>query len=48
MHVYRRGGHGLSLGNHMVNQGMEVGQKHMSSDWIDKAIRFIFDEVTND
>ena len=48
MHVYRRGGHGLSLGNHMVNQGMEVGQKHMSSDWIDKAIRFIFEEVTHE
>lgn len=47
MHIYRRGGHGLSLGNHMVNQDLQIGQKHMISDWIDKAIRFIFEEVTN-
>lgn len=48
MHVYRRGGHGLSLGNHMVNNDMKVGEKHMSSDWIDKAIRFIYEEKTNE
>lgn len=48
MHIYRRGGHGLSLGNCLVNENMEVGQKHMSSDWIDKAIRFIFEEETNE
>lgn len=47
MHVYRRGGHGLSLGNHMVNANMNIGEKHMSSDWIDKAIRFIFEEEIN-
>ncbi|MBE6023976.1 MAG: alpha/beta hydrolase [Cellulosilyticum sp.] len=48
MHIYRRGGHGLSLGNHMVNQQLKIGEKHMSSDWIDKAIRFIFEEITNE
>lgn len=48
MHVYRRGGHGLSLGSHMVNQDTQIGEKHMSSDWIDKAIRFIFEEVTHE
>lgn len=46
VHIYRRGGHGLSLGNFMVNPDMTFGEKHMSSDWIDKAIRFIFDEKT--
>lgn len=46
MHIYRRGGHGLSTGNFMVNADMVFGEKHMSSDWIDKAIRFIFDEKT--
>lgn len=44
MHIYRRGGHGLSIGNFMVNKDMTFGEKHMSSDWIDKAIRFIFEE----
>lgn len=43
LHVYRRGGHGLSLGNHLVQADMQYGESHMSSDWIDKAIRFIFD-----
>lgn len=43
LHVYRRGGHGLSLGNHMVDKNRAFGDKHDSSDWIDKAIRFIFD-----
>lgn len=45
MHIYRRGGHGLSLGNFMVNDHLEYGTEHMSSDWIDKAIRFIYEEV---
>ena len=44
MHIYRRGGHGLSLGNFMVNDNLEYGVEHMSSDWIDKAIRFIYEE----
>ena len=43
LHVYRRGGHGLSLGNHLVQGEMQYGETHISSDWIDKAIRFIFD-----
>ncbi len=43
LHVYRRGGHGLSLGNHLVQGDMQYGENHISSDWIDKAIRFIFD-----
>lgn len=46
MHIYRRGRHGLSLGNFMVEEHMSFGEKHMSSDWIDKAIRFIFEEDT--
>lgn len=43
LHIYRRGRHGLSLGNHMVDRERLPGQKHVSSDWIDKAIRFIYD-----
>lgn len=46
MHIYRRGGHGLSIGNFMVNENMTFSERHMSSDWIDKAIRFIFEEET--
>lgn len=43
LHIYRRGGHGLSLGNHVVDNNRAFGDKHDSSDWIDKAIRFIYD-----
>lgn len=43
LHIYRRGGHGLSLGNHLVQADTQYGENHLSSDWIDKAIRFIFD-----
>jgi len=43
LHIYRRGGHGLSLGNHIVDSKRAFGDKHNTSDWIDKAIRFIFD-----
>lgn len=43
LHIYRRGGHGLSLGNHLVNRDWKYDQKHITSDWIDKAIRFIYD-----
>jgi len=43
LHVYRRGGHGLSLGNHIVDKSRAYGDRHASSDWIDKAVRFIFD-----
>lgn len=43
LHIYRRGGHGLSLGNHLVQADTQYGETHLSSDWIDKAIRFIFD-----
>lgn len=43
LHVYRRGGHGLSLGNHIVDKSSVYGDKHVSSDWIDKAVRFIYD-----
>ena len=44
LHIYRRGGHGLSLGNYVVDRNMAVGYKHDSSDWIAKAIRFIYDQ----
>lgn len=43
VHIYRRGGHGLSLGNHLVDVQREFGEEHMSSEWIQHAIRFIFD-----
>ncbi|WP_054742801.1 alpha/beta hydrolase [Cellulosilyticum ruminicola] len=43
VHIYRRGGHGLSLGNYLVDVQREFGGEHMSSEWIRHAIRFIFD-----
>lgn len=43
LHIYKRGGHGLSLGNHMVYGDKKYGDNHMTSDWIEKAIRFIYD-----
>ncbi len=43
VHIYRRGGHGLSLGNHLVDVQREFGEEHMSSEWIQHTIRFIFD-----
>lgn len=43
LHVYRRGGHGLSLGNHLVDRNLSFGCRADSSDWIDKAVRFIYD-----
>lgn len=43
LHIYRRGRHGLSLGNHLVYPDRAYGQNHDTSDWIEKAIRFIYD-----
>lgn len=43
LHIYRSGPHGLSLGNHLVYKDKAPGERHMSSDWIDKAIRFIYE-----
>ncbi len=43
LHIYRRGGHGLSLGSHMVYGDRKYGDNHVTSDWIEKAIRFIYD-----
>lgn len=43
LHIFRRGKHGLSLGNFLVEGDMKYGEKHMSSGWIDDAVRFIFD-----
>lgn len=43
LHVYKSGDHGLSLGNHIVDMKRVHGVVHESSDWIVKAIRFIYD-----
>lgn len=43
LHIYRRGWHGLSLGNHLVYGDWKYGQNHVTSEWIDMAIRFIYD-----
>lgn len=43
LHVYRRGGHGLSLGNHLVIDEYNFKDRHESSDWIERAISFIYD-----
>lgn len=42
LHIYPSGKHGLSLGNHVVNGDWEYGQIHESSEWINKAIAFIY------
>jgi len=43
LHIYRRGGHGLSLGNHMVQGELQYGERHVTADWIEQAIRFLYD-----
>lgn len=43
VHIYRRGGHGLSLGNYLVEGEMSYQDKHISSGWINHAVRFILD-----
>lgn len=42
LHIYPKGGHGLSLGNHLVNAGWEYGDKHETAQWINRAIDFIY------
>lgn len=42
MHIYPEGTHGLSLGNHLVREDQDVKDKHQSSEWIDKAVKFIY------
>lgn len=42
LHVYPKGWHGLSLGNHMVNGGWEYGKDHEIAVWIERAIAFIY------
>lgn len=43
VHIYRRGGHGLSLGNYLVDTERQFWEKHISSEWIKHAVRFMFD-----
>jgi len=42
MHIYPKGHHGLSLGNHLVEGNEDYSYTHESSEWIDKAINFIY------
>lgn len=42
LHIYPKGDHGLSLGNFLVYGNKKYGENHISSDWIEKAIRFIY------
>lgn len=42
VHIYPKGSHGLSLGNHVVNGGWNYGEDHPSSEWINKAAKFIY------
>ncbi|BCJ97200.1 alpha/beta hydrolase [Anaerocolumna chitinilytica] len=41
-HIYPSGFHGLSLGNSVVNGGWKYGEEHPSSEWLEKAVRFIY------
>lgn len=46
MHLYPHGAHGLSLGNHLSKK-LPYRNPHTCSEWLQGAIRFIFDdEVT--
>lgn len=42
MHIYTNGHHGLSLGNHIVHKEWEYDKKHESSEWIGKAVTFLY------
>ncbi len=42
MHIYPEGTHGLSLGNHLVEGDKDYSYKHESSEWIDRAVDFIY------
>ena len=42
MHIYPKGRHGLSLGSHLVEGDKDYSYRHESSEWIDKAIGFIY------
>lgn len=42
MHIYPKGKHGLSLGNHLVEGDKDYSYQHESSEWIDKAVDFIY------
>lgn len=42
LHVYPKGGHGLSLGNHIVNGGWEYGKDHEVAEWVERAVSFIY------
>ena len=44
LHIYPRGGHGLSLGTHLVNGDWSYKDVHQSSEWINKAVNFIYTE----
>ncbi len=44
VHIYPKGFHGLSLGNYLVNGGWSYGEDHPSSDWFQKAVRFLYDK----
>ncbi len=41
-HIYPSGFHGLSLGNSVVNGGWKYEEEHPSSEWLKKAVKFIY------
>ncbi len=43
LHIYPKGPHGLSLGNYVVCGDRQFRDNHMSSGWIQEAIRFLFE-----
>ena len=47
MHIYPHGGHGSCLGNH-VTCGMPYSDAMLSSEWVDNAVRFIYDDKVLD
>lgn len=44
VHIYLHGGHGLCLGT-CVTDDRKFSEPHEASEWIDKAIRFAYDET---
>lgn len=43
LHLYPKGGHGLCLGSH-VTSDIPFGRSHMTAEWIDKSVSFLFDK----
>lgn len=44
LHIYPRDGHGTALGNFLTCEDLKRGESKLCAEWIEKAIRFIYNE----